>query len=55
MGNDLPTFDMIGNSKRLLRIIDLIIEDKYNISKAICFFIRRKSFNKVLWGVYRIN
>ena len=37
MGNDLPTFDMIGNSKRLLRIIDLIIEDESNISEAISF------------------
>lgn len=37
MGNDLPTFDMIGNSKKLLRIIDLIIEDESNISKVISF------------------
>ena len=37
MGNDLPTFDMIGNSKRLLKIIDLIIEDESNISEAISF------------------
>lgn len=37
MGNDLPTFDMIGNSKKLLRIIDLTIEDESNISKVISF------------------